>query len=163
MKKTITKNITNLRKLDWADLIVYFIELESKEDFGPKDLVDFFHFQYMRKVDLGRWITPSYIREVPRAKIILNLYGKDYSISLVKILFEKYREIFRKEFNEIIWSLGIISSEKTGFLMERAMIEIKKEGSNERLDILEKLNKKDRDTWTSEDNMLYHKLIKGEL
>lgn len=148
-----------LREMDFPDLIAYFLELEDKEDLSPKDLVDLFHFQYLNCLNLDRWFTPNYIRESSCAKKVLQIYGKKDSVDLVKILFNNYREIFNRDFSEIRWSLGILSSEKTGFLVERALTILKKSKSSNKKDILARLLAKPRKDWTFEENRLYNEIL----
>lgn len=143
----------SLRKMDWPDIIAYFSLLPSKENFASKDLVDYFQFKYLNQTSLNMWVSPNYLRQTSAAKKILSLYGKDLSIGLIDTMFLKYREVFGKEFNQIIWSLGVLSSEKTGWLVEKILLEYQKKVKEDRLSF----KNKPRSEWSFEEREVYEK------
>jgi hypothetical protein len=151
----------SLRKLDWPDLIVYFSLLPSKENFSSKDLVDYFQYKYISEISLERWCSPNYLKQTSCAKKILSLYGKDLSIGLIDIMFEKHKEVFGKEFNQIIWSLGVLSSEKTGWLVEKMLIEYEKKNSIDKNYEIQRLLQKNRADWNYEEREKYSQYLKG--
>ncbi len=152
----------SLRKLDWADIITHFTLLPESGEFCAKDLVDYFQYKYICQIQLNRWIPPNYLRQTACAKKVLALYGKELSIGLVDILFEKYKEIFDREFNQIIWSLGVLSSEKTGWLVEKALLEYEKKKSEDIKFVISRLEQKKRSEWTFEDREIYNQHIQTQ-
>lgn len=150
---------TNLRKLDWAEIIIYFLDIKERYS-KPKDLVDYFHFKYLTGVGLNRWTNPNYITQSKCAEKIIDLYGVNFTIDLIDLLFKDYKEIFNKEFMEIRWSLGILSSDKTGWIFEKLLT---KYNNSQKQDInsqILKLMEKERRNWTHEDFEKFDKLIK---
>lgn len=153
----------SLRKLDWPDLITYFTLLPTKgENFSSKDLVDYFRYKYISETNLGRWCPPDYLRQTASAKKILALYGKELSIGLIDIMFEKHKEIFGKEFNQIIWSLGVLSSEKTGWLVEKIFIEYEKKNSIEKNYEILRLLERPRSEWNFEEREKYSQYLQKQ-
>lgn len=153
------KKEVSLRKLDWPEIIVHFTLLPSKVDFSSKDLVDYFQFRYINSTTIERWIPPNYLRQTSCAKKILGLYGRDLSIAFIDIMFDKHKEIFGKDFNQIIWSLGVLSSEKTGFILERIIKEYEKRKSEDDNFVLKRLLEKNRSEWMPEEREFYQKEI----
>jgi len=152
-------NTKGLRTLKWDELAVYFNNLPNKGDFSPKDLVDYFHFRYLEQTNVRIWTSPNYIRQKQAAKKILALYGNEYSIRLVDTLFQKYDTLLNRNFFDIKWSLGLISSEKMGWLLEKLFVECNKTKPNRIFTLLQK----PRNTWTDEDSVFFSRYLKGEL
>lgn len=148
----------NLRKLDWPDIIVYFTNMD-KDCSTSKDLVDYFHFLYLSKIDTGKWSTPDYIRQTGSAKKLISLYGSA-SFTLVDTLFDRYKQILGREFQDIRWSLGLLSSEKTGWIMERVFLEINNKESIEKKDVIKRILAKNRQEWSIEEIDTFNDYIK---
>ena len=148
----------SLRSLDWPDIIAYFAVLPNKESFNAKDLVDYFQFKYLNEKGFDRWITPNYITQKRCAVKLINIYGAKFSLTLIDILFRKYENILNKSFNEVIWSLGILSSEKTGWVLEKILIEFNEENKSE----IEQLLKKPRGEWSAEEAIAFQKYMEGK-
>lgn len=149
---------TNLRKLEWEDIVIYFAELLNKDDIQPKDLVDYFHFRYLENTNIRIWTAPNYVRQTSLAKKVLSLYGGEYSLRLVDTLFEKYYEIMRRRFEDIRWSLGLISSDKMGWLLEKLYLECNKARPNKIFSLLQK----PRNEWSEEETELFNAYLRGE-
>lgn len=148
-----------LRNMAWDDIVVYFLfELEIKK---PKDLVDYFHFKYLTNYGINRWTQPNYITQNGSAKKLIDIYGIEYSIKLIDTLFDSYSSIFNKNFSEIHWSIGLLSSDKTGWIIERLIKTIEKKESTEKNDLLRKLLDKPRAQWTPEDVEEFQKMNSG--
>lgn len=156
------KERVNLRLLDWPDIIVYCINLKTKEELTPKDLVDYFHFRYINIKGLERWTVPQYRTQTAAAKKVLALYGPKFSIKIIDILFDKHELVFGKDFGQIIWSIGIISSEKTGRIMERVFEEYNKEKRDDSHGIVSRLLSKPRSTWTLEERKIFEDALTKE-
>jgi hypothetical protein len=152
------KKKESLRSLAWADVIVYMVTLCSKQDFSSKDLVDYFHFKFVTELGIERWTMPNYIRQKQCAQRLMNLYGKDFSIKMIDCLFDHYEEFFHKSFNEIAWSLGILSSDKMGWLHVKLFDRIKQENSILASDRINDLLSR-RDSWTTEERTEFQVLI----
>jgi len=149
---------TNLRKLEWESIVEYFSEFSNKDEILPKDLVDYFHFRYLENTNIRIWTVPNYIRQSGLAKKLLSLYGGEYSLRLVDVLFEKHHELMGRTFADIKWSLGLLSSDKMGWLMEKLYIECNKSRPNKIYTLL----KKPRNEWTDEEMNFFNAYIKGE-
>lgn len=153
----------SLRQLEWSDIVMYFLDLRSKE-MGPKDIVDYFHFKYLTGVGIERWTTPDYIRQTGCAKKMISLYGDKLTVEYIDILFRNYREILGKDFADVRWSVGILSSEKTGWILEKVFKIWAKEISQD-IDLeIKKLLTKGRSNWSREDAIKFTELMnkKGE-
>lgn len=148
---------TNLREYDWPDIIGYFTLLPAVDKFTAKDLVDYFHFKYLNKTGLERWTTPNYRTQKSCATKLMRLYGKEMSIHMIDILFKKHKDILGKDFRDIIWSLGLLSSDKTGWILERIFNEF----SKEKKDFISQLLKKPRKEWTTEEHERFQEYIEG--
>ncbi len=146
----------SLRKLDWADVIVYFAMLPSKEKLDAKDLVDYFHFKYLSCLDIERWTAPDYIRQKACAQKLIDLYDIQFSMKLVDALFKYHKASLDKR-----WSLGILSSEKMGWLTEKLLLAMANEHADDKASKLKKLFAKPRQDWTLEETELYTELIQN--
>ncbi len=149
---------TNLRSLDWEQLVDYFVRLQNKDQILPKDLVDYFHFRYLENTNIRIWTVPNYFRQNALARKVLSLYGGEYSLRLVDVLFEKHNELLGRRFGDIQWSLGLISSDKMGWLMEKLYLECNKSRPNKVYLLLQK----PRSQWTDEENRFFNSYLKGE-
>ncbi len=148
----------NLRKLDWADIIVYFIELKSSKSNKPKDLIDYFHFKYLTEIQLDRWTVPVYRFDTAKANKVLSLYGWDFSLHLIDLLFKEYNTLLRGGISDLsTFRLGLLSGDSFGWLAEKLFVTVGKEKKNE----IFKLLSKPREVWTQEETDEYRKLISG--
>lgn len=150
---------TNLRKLDWSDLIVYFVELLNQKDFSEKDLLDYFQFRYIDILGIERWVIPNYRMYTSSAKKLLDLYGKEFCIEIIDILFKDYETIFNKEFREIGWSIGLLSSDRTGWILERIFKLYYKSKSTSKRDFIARLLTKPRSQWTPDEREQFEAAI----
>lgn len=154
MKKQI-----QLKQLDWSKIIIYFSDLKNKESITPKEVVDYFHFRYVSGLGIDMWTSPDYIRQTMCAKKLLGLYGQKLTIDLIDIMFDNYNELMNKNFAEVRWSLGMLSSEKMGWFMEKVFKVYEYNRSTEKKDILKRLLAKDRKDWTEEEVDDFTRLI----
>lgn len=148
---------TNLRKLAWEEIIPYFSSMQDKE-ITPKDLVDYFHFKYLENTNIRIWTVPDYVRQTSLARKLLSLYGGEYSLRLVDTLFEKHQELMGRRFSDIKWSLGLISSDKMGWLLEKLYLECNKARPNKIFTLLQK----PRNEWTDEEKDFFNSYLRGE-
>lgn len=154
------KKVTiNFRAMCWADIIVYFFALKDKQDFTDKDLVDYFHFKTIDTMSLDRWTVPNYKQQTGCAKKVLSLYGKEFSLAIIDCLFENYKQLFNKSFSEISWSLGLLSSDRMGWLHSKLFELIKKQKSVDLKDEIERLIQ-NKDKWTVSDRERFLMLLK---
>lgn len=151
-----------LRSMDWPDLIVYFTNLRYGQSITAKDIVDYFRFRTLNGMGIERWATPDYRVQTASAKKLLDLYGEDFTLELIDTLFESYKTVTGKEFGAISWSLGILSSEKTGWMMERLFKVYYDKKSLGDTEAIKRLLAKPRSTWTQEERMFFEQTIKGE-
>lgn len=151
-----------LRALDWPDLIVYFTNLRYQENLTAKDIVDYFRFRTLNGMGIERWTTPDYRVQTASAKKLLDLYGIDFTLELIDTLFESYQTVTGKDFGAISWSLGILSSEKTGWIMERLFQVYYSKKSVQQTDSIKRLLSKPRSSWTQEERQFFEQTIKGE-
>ncbi len=148
-----------LRKLDWSQLVMHFIDLKEKKSTSPLEIVDYFHFRYISLAGMNLWVSPDYIRQTPCAKKLLSLYGDKLTIELIDIMFDNYDELLHKKFSDIRWSLGMLSSEKMGWFMEKVFAIYEYNKSTDKKDVLKRLLAKDRKDWTAQELEEFNKLI----
>ncbi len=149
----------SLRSLDWNDVIVYFSTLRFEENITPKNLVDYFHFKYLDILQIGKWTTPNYLYEIPRARKILSLYGNAFAFSLIDLLFKEYNRVLGRGIQDVrSMGLALLSSDKYGWLMEKLLIIHKENTSKEKADIVARLLSKPRSDWTLEERDLFREI-----
>ena len=151
----------SLRKADWADVITYFTLLSDKEKFSAKDLVDYFHFKYLCRLGIERWTSPNYRRQTSCANKLMDLYGKDLSINLVDALFKYHKTDLNRDFADMQWSLGILSSEKMGWVIEKLLVAMTREVADDKASVLRRLFTKPRQEWTLDETKLYQELLQN--
>jgi hypothetical protein len=149
----------SLRQLDWAEIIMYFLE-KKQSTMSERDVVDYFHFRILTGVGLNRWTSPNYIKQKPCATKLITLYGDKLTVEFIDTLFDFHKELFHKEFEEIYWSLGLLSSEKMGWLQTQVMVLWEKKKSLAPDDIILTLMKKPRKEWTTEETELFNNALK---
>ncbi len=149
----------SLRQMDWTDIIIHFIELRQRESLSDKELLDYFHFRYLTATGLDRWTMPNYRMYKASAKKLLDLYGKDFSIELIDLLFKEYKIVFNKEFGEVRWSIGLLSSDRTGWIIERLLKQYYKEKSTDKQDFIARLLARPRSQWTLEERKQFEEAI----
>jgi hypothetical protein len=144
------------RKTQWEDIIVNFVLLKDLDVINAKDIVDYFMFKYLTIRGFTYWVVPNYKTQVSCAKKLISLYGPKLTIDFIDILFDKYSKIFNKGFNDIVWSLGILSSDKSGWVLDKILEEYY---LNKKITINNILNKK-RSNWTDEEFEYYKNYLK---
>lgn len=152
-KPSITKT------MDWTDIIVHCVNLREKEEIAAKDLVEYFHFKYLTELGLERWTMPQYKTQTKSAEKLLREYGGKFSIIIIDILFDNYKTILRKDFAQIIWSLGLLSSDNAGWIMTAVLTEYNNLKSQDTQSIVKRLLSKPRSTWTIEERQLFESSI----
>lgn len=154
-------NISNqLRAMDWPDVITYFTTLPSKEAFSPHDLCDYFHFRFLDAGRINKWTVPNYKRCYASSEKLLSLYGKEFSVSIIDILFRKYNILMDRPFESIHWGMGLLSSDKMGWLLEK-IIRIYVQENDNRNEVVVLL-RKPRALWSYEETKKFLSLISGE-
>ncbi len=149
-----------LTKQDWPDIITYFTLLKNKEDINHKDLVEYFHFKYIDLLEINRWTRPDYIKGTSAAKKLLKLYDSKFSIELIDLLFKNYSKYLTDGIKSIQFhGLGLLSSDRNGWLVEKLLLDHKKEISINKKDIIKKLLEKPRESWTQEERDTFRKIL----
>ncbi len=147
--------------MEWSEIVLHFLPYYEKSKPKAQDLVDYFHFRYLSNVGLDRWTTPNYITQKSCATKLMGLYGYKFSMDLIDALFDNYKTVMGREFSDIQWSLGMLSSERTGWILERLFKIIEKKGILDDNKIVLDLLKKPRKEWTSEEYKQFSRLTAG--
>ena len=150
---------TNLRKLNWADIIVHFTILKDREEFSTKDLLDYFQYKKLEKLEIINWSNPNYRLQTNSAKKLLEIYGKELSVEIVNILFDKFELFYPPNKNICDLTIGTLSSENTGWLLDKIMLEYKKIKGNQDIDVYNRLLDKSQNQWTQEEFIEYQRIL----
>ncbi len=152
-----------LRAMSWEDVIVHFSTMPFNEKTTPKDLVNYFHFQYLNVLNIGRWTSPYYLREVPRAKKLLSLYGKDFSFYIIQLLFRRYNSILSRGIQDIkTYGLALLTSDDKGWITESLLFSDNKEKETDRKSRMRILLSKTRSDWTRDEIDEFNKLLNSK-
>lgn len=163
MKTKIEK--IKLKELPWSEVILYFLDIREKEKPTTKDISDYFHFRYLTGIGLEKWTSPIYQKEKAIVEKLLRSFDEKMSLELIDVLFDNYSKIYNRKFEEIWWNIGILTSEKCGWVQEKIMIEHAKLKSNDIESQISRIVSKPRKDWTTEEIETFQTLMrkKGEL
>lgn len=149
--------------MPWTEVIVHCSTLKYNEDLKPKDLVDYFHFKYLDTLQIERWTVPNYKFDVPKARKLLSIYGKDFSFILIDLLFNEYNKLLNGGIEQIrSCGIGLLSADKYAWLSEKLIILHRKNVKEEKEFSIRKLLSKPRESWTTEEFEQYKKLIQNQ-
>lgn len=138
------------------------MELRNNPVLTDKEIVDYFQFRYVTNLGVERWVPPDYVYQKASAKKLVGLYGVQFTLELIDSLFDNYQEIFKKKFFEIRWSLGLLSSDKAGWILEKVLLQIKNRSAIDKSNGINELLNKPRNEWTPEDHLLFLQLNSGD-